>query len=66
MEPVTKFGGLLVWVDRPAWPASAATGRQMLFIGQVVVDKPLFRVETPCVAYLFITDEGECTGELET
>lgn len=55
-EPVTKFGGLPVWVEEPTWPRSAATGEQMLFIGQVVIARPLFPVETPCVAYLFITE----------
>jgi Domain of unknown function (DUF1963) len=55
-EPVTKFGGLPVWVEEPRWPRSAATGEQMLFIGQVVIARPLFPVETPHLAYLFITE----------
>ena len=54
-EPVTKLGGLPVWVDEPAWPVSAATGEQMLFIGQVAIDQPLFPVKTPRIAYLFVT-----------
>lgn len=66
-EPVTKIGGLPVWVDEPAWPRSAATGEQMLFIGQVVISRPLFAVEAPRIAYLFITeDTQETVGLLET
>ena len=66
-EPVTKFGGLPVWVDEPAWPVSAATGEKMLFIGQVVIDQPLFPVPTPRIAYLFITEDTETTaGQLAT
>lgn len=66
-EPVTKFGGLPVWVEKPAWPVSAATGEQMLFIGQVVVDQPLFPVKTPRIAYLFITEVDETNvGQLAT
>jgi hypothetical protein len=66
-EPVTKLGGLPVWVGEPTWPVSAATGQQMLFIGQVVIDQPLFPVKTPRLAYLFITEEIETNcGQLET
>lgn len=66
-KPVTKFGGLPVWVGGPAWPTSAATGRPMLFIGQVIIDKPLFPVDERRLAYLFITEVDETTpAELET
>jgi len=66
-EPVTKLGGLPVWVDEPTWPVSAATGQQMLFIGQVVIDQRLFPVKTSRIAYLFITQETETNaGQLGT
>jgi hypothetical protein len=66
-EPVTKFGGLPVWVGEPAWPTPVATGQKMLFIGQVVIDKRLFPVEEHRLAYLFITEEDdETVGQLET
>jgi hypothetical protein len=58
-EPVTKLGGLPVWVDEPTWPVSAASGQQMLFIGQVVIEQPLFPLKTPRIAYLFITEVTE-------
>jgi hypothetical protein len=66
-EPVTKFGGLPVWVGEPAWPVSAAIHKQMLFIGQVVIDRPLLPVDERRIAYLFITeDDEETVGRLET
>ena len=65
-EPVTKLGGLPVWVNEPAWPVSAATGEQMHFIGQVVIDQPLFPVETPRIAYLFMTEWTETKAGLVT
>ncbi|MFN7922546.1 MAG: DUF1963 domain-containing protein [Bryobacteraceae bacterium] len=58
-EPVTKFGGLPAWVDKPAWPRSAATGAKMLFIGQVEIDPRLFPVTDRRIAYLFITDNPD-------
>lgn len=66
-HPVTKFGGLPVWVEEPAWPRSASTDVPMLFIGQVVIESPLFPTNTPRIAYLFITeDTEENAGQIET
>jgi hypothetical protein len=63
-EPVTKLGGLPVWVDKPAWPISAATGEPLLFIGQIVIDPRLFPVDPGRIAYLFMT--GGNAGKLGT
>jgi hypothetical protein len=54
-EPVTKFGGLPVWVDQPAWPSSRSTGKPMLFIGQIVIEPELFGVPEGRMAYLFMS-----------
>lgn len=62
-EPVTKFGGLPVWVGEPAWPTSAATGAPMLFIGQVVLNSPLFPVDEPRIAYLFISADNDSSWD---
>jgi hypothetical protein len=48
-DPVTKFGGLPVWVDTPQWPNSRSTGKPMQFLAQVAVEEPAR------VVYLFAT-----------
>jgi hypothetical protein len=46
-EPVTKFGGLPVWVDTPQWPVSCSLGTPMQFLAQVAIESS--------VVYLFAT-----------
>src|SRR5689334_7009679 len=58
-EPVTKFGGQPVWIDRPAWPTGRKTGRPMRFICQVALDPLVFGIIPTRMAYLFMTDEEE-------
>ncbi len=54
-EFVTKFGGQPVWRERPAWPLSRQTGRQMQFVCQVA---PAVGLALPVgsMAYLFMSD----------
>ena len=58
-EPVTKFGGQPVWIDKPAWPLSRETGRPMRFIAQVALDPNIFGTLPARLAYLFMTDEED-------
>lgn len=59
-EKVTKFGGQPAWIDSPAWPISAATGKPMTFICQVKIEKELFPDATGEMAYIFMSgDEDE-------
>jgi hypothetical protein len=63
-DAVGKLGGQPVWLDRPTWPLSAASGVPMKFVGQVPIPGPVFRM-----AYLFITDDAignELTFEAES
>ncbi|WP_321477596.1 DUF1963 domain-containing protein [uncultured Paludibaculum sp.] len=53
--PITKLGGLPVWVEDPAWPVSRATGELMLFLGQVALNPRLFPAGSGRIAYLFMT-----------
>jgi uncharacterized protein YwqG len=56
-EPVTKFGGQPVWVERPTWPLSRELGTPMRFVGQVVV--PATAEGPQRLAYLFITQDDD-------
>lgn len=58
-EAVTKFGGQPVWIETPAWPLSAETGRPMRFIAQIALDPALFGDVPARMAYLFMTDDEE-------
>ena len=58
-QPVTKFGGQPVWMDRPTWPISRSTGGRMEFMGQIVVEPELFGVPPDTMAYLFMTGDDE-------
>lgn len=51
-EPVTKFGGQPVWLDAPAWPLSATSGRPMRFLGQIRLGGDPVRL-----GYLFLTED---------
>lgn len=55
-ERVTKFGGQPIWLEKPQWPISRATGEPMRFIGQIALDEPLFGPLAGRMAYLFISD----------
>jgi Domain of unknown function (DUF1963) len=58
-DPVTKFGGQPVWLERPEWPLSRELGRQMQFVCQIALDPDVFGVSPGRMAYLFITGESE-------
>ena len=58
-DPVTKFGGQPVWLERPEWPLSKELGRQMQFVCQIALDPDVFGVPPGRMAYLFITGESE-------
>ena len=58
-DPVTKFGGQPVWLERPEWPLSKELGPQMQFVCQVALDPNTFGVSPGRMAYLFITGESE-------
>jgi uncharacterized protein YwqG len=58
-DPVTKFGGQPVWLERPEWPLSRELGRQMQFVCQIALDPDVFGVPPGRMAYLFITGESE-------
>ncbi len=57
-EPVTKFGGQPVWIDRPQWPVGRALGRPMYFVCQIELRPEIFGGESGRMAYLFV-DEGD-------
>lgn len=56
MSPVTKFGGLPVWLEEPRWPLSRLYGNPMQFICQIALDPLLFGDLPARMAYLFLTD----------
>jgi hypothetical protein len=58
-DPVTKFGGQPVWLERPEWPLSKDLVRQMQFVCQIALDPDIFGVSPGRMAYLFITGESE-------
>ena len=58
-DPVTKFGGQPVWLERPEWPLSKELGRQMQFVCQIALDPDILGVSPGRMAYLFITGETE-------
>ncbi len=63
--PVTKFGGQPNWISKPQWPLSRSTGKQMTFVGQVVLDHTTFPGAKGKIAYLFVTafDDGSPESE---
>ncbi len=56
-EPVTKFGGQPVWIEKSEWAVSRSTGKPMMFIGQIQLDKEVFGEIESKMAYIFIEDE---------
>jgi uncharacterized protein YwqG len=55
-KPITKFGGLPVWLSEAQWPLSAATGEPMRFICQIDLSAEPFGLTHPQMAYIFMTD----------
>jgi len=62
-EPVTKFGGQPVWIDKPQWPLSEQTRNPMEFICQIALSDDLFPGMEGKVAYVFMTEEEEYVDE---
>ncbi len=58
-EPVTKFGGQPVWIEKPEWAISKTTGKPMMFICQIELDKEIFGNIEGKMAYVFMTDDGD-------
>jgi hypothetical protein len=56
-EPVTKIGGLPVWLDEPQWPISRSTGEPMQFLAQ-------FALDGGRLAYLFMSEDYETASSL--
>jgi hypothetical protein len=56
-EPVTKFGGMPVWVSEPQWPISRQSGQPMTFICQIVIEPKIFGEMQGRMAYLFMTGD---------
>ncbi|MBL0886368.1 hypothetical protein [Myceligenerans indicum] len=58
VEPIVdvraKLGRQPAWLDGPQWPQSAASGEQMMFVGQFPIPGDERRM-----AYLFMTDGGD-------
>jgi len=62
-EPVTKFGGQPVWLEKPQWPLSKRLGKPMHFIGQIALETELFGKKYARMAYIFYSGYAE-TREL--
>lgn len=55
-EPMTKFGGQPIWIDKAQWPISIGwENRKMMFVGQIYIDKNMFEFEKDFMAYIFVT-----------
>ena len=59
LEPITKFGGQPVWIAQPYWPLDLETGEQMLFLGQISLDRELFPDSNGTMVYIFFGEESE-------
>lgn len=55
-RPVTKFGGLPVWLGEPQWPIGRESGQPMMFITQIALEVLGF---PGAMAYLFIDDSED-------
>ena len=62
-DPVTKFGGQPVWLEKPQWPLSRSTGLPMKFIGQIRIETELFPGDGLRMAYLFIGEDEDGSSE---
>lgn len=60
-EPVTKFGGQPVWIEKPEWAVSRSTGKPMMFICQIELEQEIFGQIAGKMAYIFMTDEDDHT-----
>lgn len=58
-DPVTKFGGQPVWRQQPAWPISATTGQQMMFVCQILLYPEIFGEVVGRMAYVFMADTDQ-------
>ncbi len=58
-EPVTKFGGQPVWIEKPEWAISKSTGKPMMFICQIALDKEIFGSIESKMAYVFMSDDED-------
>lgn len=56
-EPVTKFGGQPVWIEKPEWAVSRSTGKPMMFVCQISLEKEIFGQIESKMAYIFIEDD---------
>lgn len=65
-ELVTKFGGQPVWLEKPEWPLSRATGEPMRFIGQIALEPEIFGNIPARMAYLFMSDEPDETWSADS
>jgi len=62
-EPITKFGGQPVWINTPHWPIHSATGEQMMFQSQIVLDPALFPDSNGAIAYIFFGDTEQLSND---
>lgn len=60
VDSVAKIGGQPVWLDKPFWPVSAASGVPMTFVGQFPLPGPKARM-----SYLFIAQDDDTTLTFE-
>lgn len=69
IEPITKFGGQPVWIEKPEWPVSRSTGKPMMFICQIALDEEFFGKTESRMAYIFMTGDedgyADCTWEAD-
>ena len=57
-EPVTKFGGQPVWIEKPEWAISKTTGKPMTFICQILLEPEIFGKVESKMAYIFMETEN--------
>ena len=59
LEPITKFGGQPVWINRPYWPIEYETDEKMLFLGQIELNRQLFPGSNGEMVYIFFGEASE-------
>jgi len=59
LEPVTKFGGQPVWLEKPCWPIFLETGAKVPFFAQIALEPDLFGDIAAKMAYIFYSDQSE-------
>ena len=65
-EPITKFGGQPVWIEKPEWAVSLSTGKPLTFICQIALDEEIFGQTESRMAYIFMNDDDEVDETWET